>query len=62
MKSTYDIALLPGDGTGPEVIREGRKVLEAAAGRFGFRLNFVEYDDCLRDVMNLSATFGLVGE
>jgi len=44
MKSTYDIALLPGDGTGPEVIREGRKVLEAAAGRFGFRLNFVEYD------------------
>ena len=27
----YHIALLEGDGIGPEVIREGRKVLEAAA-------------------------------
>ncbi|MDY6852271.1 MAG: isocitrate/isopropylmalate family dehydrogenase, partial [Thermodesulfobacteriota bacterium] len=44
MSSGYDIALLPGDGTGPEVIREGRKVLEAAAGKFGFSLNFTEYD------------------
>jgi len=44
MSSGYDIALLPGDGTGPEVIREGRKVLEAAAGKFGFTLRFTEYD------------------
>jgi len=44
MKSIYDIALLPGDGTGPEVIREGRKVLEAAADKFGFELNFVKYN------------------
>ena len=30
MKSTaYEIALFPGDGTGPEVLREGRKVLDA---------------------------------
>ena len=35
---TYKIAVIPGDGTGPEVIREGVKVLNAAAERFGFTL------------------------
>jgi 3-isopropylmalate dehydrogenase len=40
MTKEYDIAVLPGDGTGPEVVDEGLKVLEAAAGRFGFDLNF----------------------
>lgn len=35
-KSTYKIAVIPGDGTGPEVIREGLKVLKAASGKFGF--------------------------
>ncbi|HNT89234.1 MAG TPA: isocitrate/isopropylmalate family dehydrogenase, partial [Candidatus Hydrogenedentes bacterium] len=34
----YKIALLPGDGTGPEVLREGVKVAEAAARRFGFSI------------------------
>ncbi|OGX19442.1 MAG: 3-isopropylmalate dehydrogenase [Omnitrophica WOR_2 bacterium RBG_13_44_8b] len=33
----HKIAVIPGDGTGPEVIREGLKVLEAAAGKFNFR-------------------------
>ena len=28
---TYKIAVIPGDGTGPEVVREGLKVLLAAA-------------------------------
>jgi len=40
----YKIALLPGDGTGPEVLREGIKVVEAAAQRFGFDLETAEYD------------------
>ncbi|MGI0053529.1 MAG: isocitrate/isopropylmalate family dehydrogenase, partial [Thermoplasmata archaeon] len=32
MKSAgYRLVLLPGDGTGPEVVREGRKVLDALA-------------------------------
>ncbi len=44
MARIYKIAVIPGDGTGPEVIREGKKVLEAAAGKFGFKLDFVEYD------------------
>jgi len=33
----YKIAVIPGDGTGPEVIREGMKVLEAASRKFGFK-------------------------
>jgi 3-isopropylmalate dehydrogenase len=43
MKS-YDIALIPGDGTGPEVLREGVKVLDTAARKFGVKLNFTDYD------------------
>ena len=44
MSKTYDIAVIGGDGTGPEVVREGRKVLEAAAARYGFKLSFTDYD------------------
>jgi len=44
MARIYKIAVIPGDGTGPEVIREGKKVLEATAGKFGFKLDFIEYD------------------
>jgi 3-isopropylmalate dehydrogenase len=43
MKS-YNIAVIPGDGTGPEVIREGIKVLESASKRSGFKLVFNHYD------------------
>jgi 3-isopropylmalate dehydrogenase len=42
--NTYKIAVIPGDGTGPEVINEGVKVLKAASGRFGFDLDFTWYD------------------
>jgi 3-isopropylmalate dehydrogenase len=44
MSKQYKIAVLPGDGTGPEVIREGIKVLESAARRFDFKLDFTTYD------------------
>ena len=44
MSKTYKIAVIPGDGTGPEVIGEGCKVLDAAAKRFGFKLETVAYD------------------
>ncbi|MBI4824291.1 MAG: 3-isopropylmalate dehydrogenase [Nitrospirae bacterium] len=43
MKS-YKIAVIPGDGTGPEVIREGIKVLNVTAERFGFGLDLVYFD------------------
>jgi 3-isopropylmalate dehydrogenase len=41
---TYKIAVIPGDGTGTEVIREGNKVLTAVAGKYGFKLDRHEYD------------------
>jgi len=31
MGKTYEIGVIPGDGTGPEVIAEGLKVLKAVA-------------------------------
>ncbi len=43
-KKTYNIAVLPGDGTGPEVVNEGIKVLKAASDKFGFKLNFELFD------------------
>lgn len=44
MKNTYSIGLIPGDGTGPEVTREAVKVMDAAAQKFGFKLNYTPYD------------------
>ncbi|MCK5288798.1 MAG: 3-isopropylmalate dehydrogenase, partial [Candidatus Omnitrophica bacterium] len=40
----YKIAVIPGDGTGPEVVKEGLKVLEATAANFGFKYETVNYD------------------
>ncbi len=41
---TYKIAVIPGDGTGPEVVREGVKVLDAAKERFGFGIDYKWFD------------------
>jgi 3-isopropylmalate dehydrogenase len=43
MKS-YKIAVIPGDGTGPEVLAEAKKVLNAVAERKGFRFEFTGFD------------------
>jgi 3-isopropylmalate dehydrogenase len=43
MSKSYNIAVIPGDGTGPEVVKEGRKVLSATASKFGFKINFEEF-------------------
>jgi len=40
----YRIAVIPGDGTGPEVVREGLKVLESVSRKAGFRYEAVHYD------------------
>jgi 3-isopropylmalate dehydrogenase len=40
----YRIALIPGDGTGPEVIREGLKVLQAVAQKKNITYELVDYD------------------
>ncbi len=43
MKS-YNIAVMPGDGTGPEVCKEGIKVLDTACAKFDIKLNYQEFD------------------
>ncbi|HOI94094.1 MAG TPA: 3-isopropylmalate dehydrogenase [Syntrophobacter fumaroxidans] len=40
----YRIAVIPGDGTGPEVVREGLKALDAVAAVKGFTVEKVRYD------------------
>ena len=42
--NTYNIAVIPGDGTGPEVIAEGLKVLQAASEIHGFEYILTDYD------------------
>jgi tartrate dehydrogenase/decarboxylase/D-malate dehydrogenase len=44
MTETLNIALIPGDGIGMEVMPEGVRVLEAAASKHGFNLEWQEYD------------------
>ena len=40
----YKIAVIPGDGTGPEVTAEALKVLDAAATKFGFKFESTAFD------------------
>ena len=40
--TTYRIALIPGDGVGPEVVAGAVHVLEAAGRRFGFGFEWTE--------------------
>jgi len=44
MSKTYKIAVIAGDGTGPEVVAEGTKVLNAAARKYGFKLDYTSFD------------------
>ena len=44
MGKTYKIAVMGGDGTGPEVAAEGVKVLKAAADKFNFSLELTDFD------------------
>ncbi len=43
-KKTYKIAVLPGDGTGPEVVNEGLKVLKAVGEKNNISFEWVNYD------------------
>src|SRR6185312_10723354 len=40
----HRIAVVPGDGIGKEVVPEGVRVLEAAAKKFGFKLQLDDFD------------------
>ncbi len=74
----YNIALIPGDGIGPEIIREGRKVIEAASHKYGIKINWTEYpfgaehylktgelfpDSALKEIEDMDAIYlGAVGD
>lgn len=38
----FQIALIPGDGIGPEIVGEAKKVLDAAGKKYNFALNYTE--------------------
>ncbi|RPJ17231.1 MAG: 3-isopropylmalate dehydrogenase [Desulfobacteraceae bacterium] len=40
----YKVGVIPGDGTGPEVIAEGIKAVDAASNRAGFRIEYENYN------------------
>jgi 3-isopropylmalate dehydrogenase len=40
----YKIAAIGGDGIGPEIVTEGKKVLEAAGERFNFAIDWTDFD------------------
>jgi 3-isopropylmalate dehydrogenase len=40
----YNIAVIPGDGTGPEVVAEALKVLYTASEKFGFKYETTTFD------------------
>jgi 3-isopropylmalate dehydrogenase len=42
--NSYDIAVIGGDGTGPEVTKEAIKVLDVAAQKYNFKLNYTPFD------------------
>ncbi|MDX9785956.1 MAG: 3-isopropylmalate dehydrogenase [Desulfobacterales bacterium] len=44
MSKTYNIAVIPGDGTGPEVVAEGKKALQTAASKYDFKLEMTDFD------------------
>lgn len=74
----YKIPVIPGDGIGPEIIREGQKVLDAAGERFGFDIEWVEFphgadhyletgelisEDTLKELSRYKAIyFGAIGD
>ena len=74
----YNIALIPGDGIGAEIIREGRKVIEAASYKFGIEIKWNEYpfgaehylktgellpDSSLKEIEDMDAIYlGAVGD
>ncbi len=77
MAKIYNIAVIKGDGIGPEIVDEAIKVLDATAQKFGFELNYNYYlmggaaidvfgeplpDETLQGALNSDAVlFGAIG-
>ncbi|CAL4044103.1 3-isopropylmalate dehydrogenase [Buchnera aphidicola] len=44
MKKIYKLAILPGDGIGPEIMQEGYKILKVLKKKYRLNINTEEYD------------------
>ncbi|MCX7828880.1 MAG: isocitrate/isopropylmalate dehydrogenase family protein [Thermanaerothrix sp.] len=78
MTKTYRIGLIPGDGIGPEVTAQSKRVLETLSHRFGFKVRWETYPfgaerylatgetmphEALKDMENLDALLlGAIGD
>lgn len=76
--TTYKVPVIAGDGIGPEVIAEGRKVIDAAAEVYGFNVEWIDLpfgcdhylatgetisEDSLKELGNYRAIFlGALGD
>ena len=53
MSNTYNLAIVPGDGTGPEVVAEAMKALDAVSRKYDLHFQVKEFglggDQYLRD-------------
>lgn len=49
----YNIAVIPGDGIGPEIVREARKVLDAVGVKYGHEF---KYEEVLMGGVSIDAT------
>lgn len=43
-QTSYTIAVIPGDGIGPEIVRAATQILQQIARQDGFSLNLIEYE------------------
>ena len=40
----FNVAVIPGDGIGPEIVAEAKKVLDAVGNKFGHSFHYTEVD------------------
>ena len=40
----FNVAVIPGDGIGPEIVAEARRVLDVVGNKFGHSFNYTEVD------------------
>jgi len=74
----YRIAVIPGDGIGPEITNEGKKVIEAVSEKENFEIEWIEYpfgadhyletgellnEDALKEIKKMDAIYlGALGD
>ena len=44
----FNVAVIPGDGIGPEIVTEAQKVLDAVGKKFGHTFNYTEVEPMMQ--------------